>query len=59
MDQLMIVMGLVGLFCLAAGIRDIRRKDYVWAALALIAVALIVVTPIPSHAIKLDLPIEH
>jgi len=59
MNQLMIVLGLIGLFCLAVGIRDVRRKDYAWATLAFIAVGLILVTRIPSSAIMLDLPVEN
>jgi hypothetical protein len=45
----------VALFCIAVGIRDIRRKEYIWAVLAFgSAVVLLGVAPIPTHAVKLD-----
>jgi hypothetical protein len=58
MTQLLIGVGLAVLFCVAVGIRDIRRKDYVWAILAFVCVAVLVTAPIPTHAVKLDLPAQ-
>ena len=55
MKRLLIAMGVVVLFCLAVGIRDLIRKDYVWAGLAFVCVAIVVLTPIPTRAVKLDL----
>ena len=56
MSQLEIGIGLVTLFCIAVGIRDLRRKDYVWAVLALVCVAALLTAPIQTHPAKLDLP---
>jgi hypothetical protein len=55
MKQLLIVMWAVALFCLAVGVRDLVRKDYIWAALAFVCVVAIALTPIPTHAVKVDL----
>jgi hypothetical protein len=55
MTRLLLMLGLVGLFCLAVGIREVLRKDYVWAGLAFACVLLIVLMPIPTHAEKVDL----
>jgi hypothetical protein len=47
---------LVGTFCLVRGIIDVRQRKYVWAALSILAgLALIVTTPIRTHAEKIDL----
>ena len=55
MLMFLVALGLVGLFCLAVAIRALRRKEYVWAALAFACVALLALTPIPTHAVKYDL----
>ena len=56
MTMFLIALGLVALFCIAVGIRDLRRKNYVWAALAFGCVAIIALTPIPTYAVKFDIP---
>jgi len=43
-------------FCIARGIADLRARRFVWATLGLAAGALLILTPIPTHAVKLDLP---
>ena len=48
---------LVALFCLAVGIREVRRKDYIWAVTAFVVAGLVIIIPIPSHALKVELPI--
>jgi multisubunit Na+/H+ antiporter MnhB subunit len=48
----------VAAFCLAVGIRDLRRKDYVWAALAFAALVIVGLIPIPTHAVKFDIPAQ-
>jgi len=48
----------VALFCLVIGIRDLRRKEYVWATLAFVAFAIVAVIPIPTHAVKVDVPLQ-
>jgi hypothetical protein len=55
MKTLLIIMLLVGVLCLAQAIRDFRRKGYVWAALDIAAVLALVLMPIPTHAVVVDL----
>jgi len=64
MTRLIISMAAVSVFCLAVGIRAAIQKEYVWAVLAFACVGLVVLTPIPTHAVKLNLgtatdPQEH
>jgi multisubunit Na+/H+ antiporter MnhB subunit len=56
MTQLLVGMGMVIVFCVAVGVRDLRRKDYIWAALAFICVGVLATASIPTHAVKLKLP---
>jgi len=45
-----------GVFCLARGATDLRQHKYIWATLGILSgLALIVTTPIPTHAEKIDL----
>jgi hypothetical protein len=45
----------VAIFLFVRGARDIHHRKYVWAALSILAgLALIVTTPIPTHAQKVD-----
>lgn len=46
----------VAAYCLARGILDIRQQRYVWAVLGMAAAAAILLTPVQTHAVKLDLP---
>jgi len=52
----LIGLSLVALFCLAVGIRALRRREYIWAALAFGCVAILILTPIPTKAVKFDIP---
>ena len=49
----------VMVFCLAVGIRDVRRKDYLWAVIAFVAAGLMILIPIPSHEVKVELPMAN
>jgi hypothetical protein len=53
--RLLLTMGAVALFCIASATRDILRKDYLWAGLAVACLLVIVLIPIPTHAEKVDL----
>ncbi|HEX6741077.1 MAG TPA: hypothetical protein VF079_04700 [Sphingomicrobium sp.] len=46
----------VAAFCVARAIDDLRRRRYAWAALGFVAAAAILLTPVQTHAVKLDLP---
>ena len=52
----LIVPLLVALFCLVQSIRDLRRKQYVWAAFGMAGFLALILLPIPTHAINIDLP---
>jgi hypothetical protein len=52
----MIGLFLVAIYCVAQSVRDFRRGDYAWAAAAGICAAILLLTPIQTHAVKLDLP---
>ena len=43
-------------YCIARAVIDLREKRYVWAAIGIVAGAAILLTPIQTHAIKVDLP---
>lgn len=45
-----------GLYCIARAVVDLRRRQYAWGGLGLTAAAVFLLAPVPSHAIKLDLP---
>jgi len=57
MELLMIwLLLLPAAFCIVRGIADLRARRFVWGALGLAAGALLILTPIPTHAVKIDLP---
>ncbi|HEY0623805.1 hypothetical protein [Sphingomonas sp.] len=43
-------------YCVAQAVRDLRAKRYAWAAAAVIAAALLLIMPVQTHAVKIDLP---
>ena len=43
-------------YCLARAVVDFRHGKYVWAVLGLISSAIVLLTPIQTHAVKIDLP---
>jgi hypothetical protein len=49
---------LAGIYCVAQGIQDVRQKRYLWGALGILSAIPIWLAPIPSHAIKIDLPVS-
>ena len=56
MTTTMIVLGLAALYALARGIVDIAQRRYAWGAVGILCAALLVLTPIATHAVKVDLP---
>jgi hypothetical protein len=51
----MVAASLAGGYCLLRAVQDIRERRIAWAAAGLLSAALILLTPIQSRAIKLDL----
>lgn len=53
----MAALGTVAIYCIAQAVRDLRAKRYVWAVAGLVSALVLVSIPIPSHAVKIDLPV--
>ena len=47
---------LAGTFCLARGAVDLWQRNYIWGALSIAIGCVLLLTPIQTHAVKLDLP---
>lgn len=45
----------VGLFCIVRGIVDMRDHRYLWGSIGILAGLALIMTPIPTHAVKIDL----
>jgi len=59
MTQLWALAGIgASIYCIARGIVDLRSRNYVWGALGLVSAGIILLTPIQTHAVKLDLPMS-
>lgn len=43
------------LFCIVRGLVDLRQRKYIWGALGIISAAIIMLTLIQTHAVKIDL----
>lgn len=50
---------LVAVYCAIQIVRDFRRRAYWMAAFGLICLALLLLTPMQTHAVKLNLPMSH
>lgn len=48
----------VAAFCIARAVADLRARRLAWAPAGLVAALLLLLTPIQTHAVKLDLPAE-
>jgi cell division protein FtsW (lipid II flippase) len=44
-------------YCVLQIVRDFRRRAYWMAAFGLLCLVLLLLVPIPSRAVKLDLPL--
>jgi predicted PurR-regulated permease PerM len=54
---LMSLMAATALYCVVQALRDFRRKNYVWGAIGVALTLAILAIPVPTHAVKIDLPI--
>jgi hypothetical protein len=43
-------------YCFGRAVVDLREKRYVWGAIGIVAGAAILLTPIQTQAVKVDLP---
>ena len=46
------------IYCLVRGIVDLRHKHYAWGVAGILSAGAILLVPIQTHAVKLDLPVE-
>ena len=44
-------------YCIARGVGDLRRKNYVGGVIGLGSAAIFLLTPIQTHTVKIDLPV--
>lgn len=44
------------IYCIVRAAVDLRQKRYVWAAIGACCAALLLLAPIETHAVKIDLP---
>ncbi len=56
MTASMVGLFLVAVYCVVQTVRDYRRGAYVMAAAGAACALLLVLLPIESHAVKIDLP---
>jgi hypothetical protein len=54
MLALTIVAFAVAAYCIVRAVIDLREKKYLWAAFGIFAAAAILLTPIQTHAVKVD-----
>lgn len=47
------------LYCLVRGALDFRRGRYVWGALGMLSGLILLLMPMQTHAVKVDLPIAN
>ena len=51
-----IVLAAAIIWLVVLGIRDLRRGAYVWGVVSLGVAAGIMLLPVPSHSVTIDLP---
>jgi hypothetical protein len=44
-----------GIYCIARSISDLRQRRYVWGIFGLVSAVIFLLTPIQTHAVKVDL----
>ena len=47
------------IYCVARAIVDLRQRRYVWAAVGAISAAILLLTPVKTHAVKVELPLSN
>lgn len=46
-------------YCGAQAVRDLRATRYGWAAAAALSALFLLTIPVSTHAVKIDLPVNH
>jgi len=45
------------IYCITKAVIDLRAGRYVWGSIGLISAVVFLMTPIQTHAVKVDLPV--
>ncbi|WP_448663188.1 hypothetical protein ACG3SL_00480 [Sphingomonas sp. CJ20] len=45
------------IYCIARAVIDFRAGKYLWGAVGLVSALALLLTPIQTHAVKIDLPV--
>lgn len=45
------------IYCIAKAVIDLRARRYGWGIVGLLSAAVFLLTPIQTHAVKVDLPV--
>ena len=53
-----IALGLAAIYCVARAVVDLREKRYIWGALGVASALALVLIPVPTHAIKVEIPAQ-
>ncbi len=59
MEFSIIVLAAAIIWLVVIGIRDLRRKAYLWGAVSLLIAASMCLLPVPSHTVTIDLPSQN
>lgn len=46
-----------GIYCITKSVSDLRARRYGWGVIGLLSAVVFLVTPIQTHAVKVDLPV--
>jgi hypothetical protein len=52
----MLPLACAALYCIARAVSDLRVRRYGWALCGIASAVAILTVPIPTHAVKIDLP---
>jgi hypothetical protein len=55
----LLASGSATIYCIARAFVDLRQKRYVWAAIGLVSAGVLLLTPVNTHAVKVDLPVSN
>ena len=44
------------IYCVVKAVIDLRAKRYVWGVIGLLCAGIILLAPIQTHAVKVDMP---
>jgi hypothetical protein len=51
-------LGVAAIYCIIRAAADLREKRYVWGGLGVASALALVLIPIPTHAIKVEIPTQ-